>query len=40
MSAIASTVSNRPQPSKFYRWLVLIFVSVADVRQLLRLRLH
>jgi MFS family permease len=28
MSAIASTVSNRPQPSKFYRWLVLFFVSV------------
>src|SRR5271169_6142966 len=29
MSALQSTVADRPQPSKFYRWLVLIFVSLA-----------
>jgi MFS family permease len=29
MSDIAVTIDNRPQPSKLYRWLVLIFVSLA-----------
>jgi MFS family permease len=29
MSATQSLVADRPQPSKMYRWLVLIFVSLA-----------
>jgi len=29
MPAIESLVTDRPQPSTFYRWLVLIFVSLA-----------
>ena len=29
MSATQSPVADRPQPSKMYRWLVLIFVSLA-----------
>src|SRR5499427_9441106 len=29
MSTAESVVAERPQPSNFYRWLVLIFVSVA-----------
>src|SRR5262249_60275052 len=29
MSTAESVVAERPQPSQLYRWLVLIFVSVA-----------
>ena len=29
MSAVQPMLDSRPEPTKFYRWLVLIFVSLA-----------